>query len=395
MKISDIQLKIIPDSRGNDTIEALMESAGIEVFASVPSGKSTGSNESFVLPPQKTLEKITWIKSQIKNTDFSSLDQFDQMLIALDGTPNKQSLGGNLILALSICFTKLLAKKGSIEIFELIEKLAGNKPRKLPLCFFNVIEGGVHAENSLPFQEYLFVQNSTSPEQALSSVMLVIKNLGEAIQKKYEKLRQGDEGGYLIPSDDPVEGLEMLKESILASGQKGWMSLDVAASAFFSNGKYTVGEKIMSTDELFSYYQLLATNYQLLSIEDPFDEKDIEGFKKITASLGEKIWIVGDDLTTTNTRIIKEMAGEKAANAVILKPNQIGSVSETIQAALLAKSFGWKTIVSHRSGETMDTFIADLAVGLGADGLKSGCPLQKERLVKYQRLIEIEKQCRI
>lgn len=389
MKINNIKLNIIPDSRGKDTLEVEMELDGISVTASVPSGKSTGKGEAVSLPPQQALEKIDWIKSQIKGYEFSTLDQFDNLLITLDGTEDKSSLGANLILSLSIAFTKLLAKRGNLETFELISRISGNQS-KLPLCFFNLINGGAHAVNSLPFQEYIFIPQTNSPKESLEQVMMAIKSLGEKIQKKYGQLKQGDEGGYIVPDKDPEIGLKILQEVMEEVNVKANLALDVAASTFYEDGKYNIGDKSMSPKELLSYYQLLATHYPLLSIEDPFVEDDWEGFTSITKELGEKIWVIGDDLTTTNVKRIKEAEGKNAANGVIIKPNQIGTLSEAIQAANLAKSYGWKIIVSHRSGETMDTFIADLAAGLSADGLKSGCPLQKERLVKYQRLIEIE-----
>lgn len=398
MKITNIKLNIIPDSRGKDTMEAEMESDGISATASVPSGKSTGKGEAVSLPPQQVVEKKDWVVSQIKDHDFATLDQFDNLLMSLDGTEDKSRLGANLILALSIAFTKLLAKKGNLEIYQLIAKLSNSAPAE-PLCFFNLINGGTHAKNSLPFQEYIFIPQTHSPKESLEQVMIVIKNLGDKIQEKYGQLKMGDEGGYTVPSSHPMEGLELLTQTISVSTrpdlfEKGqaFLGLDVAASTFYGNEKYNLGDKIMSANELLSYYQLLTTHYPLLSIEDPFAEEDWEGFVNITKELGEKIWVIGDDLTTTNVKQIKTAYEKNAIGGVIIKPNQIGSVSEAIQAANLAKSYGYKIIVSHRSGETMDTFIADLAVGLGADALKSGCPLQKERLVKYERLVEIEEQ---
>ena len=406
MTITNIQLNIIPDSRGEDTLEAEIISGEYRVTASVPSGKSKGKNEAFVLEPKKALEKFTEIKSQLLEKDFSSLEEFDNFLISLDGTPKKENLGGNLILVLSLGFTKLLAKADGLELYEEIAKISGVKAEKLPLCLFNLIEGGVHihpAPNGagLPFQEYLYIPQINSPKESLAEVMLVIRSLGEEIHQKYEHLRQGDEGGYTIPSNDPLVGLEFLQgQALLRLARPGLaenyrLGLDVAASTFFHDGLYLVGDKTMTSEQLFSYYKLLTTNYQLLSIEDPFAEDDFEGFMNLTREIGEKVWIVGDDITTTNPESIKIAHEKNAINAVIIKPNQIGSVTETIRAANLAKSFGWKIIVSHRSGETKDTFIADLAVGLGADGLKSGCPLQEARLVKYQRLVEIEEKWHI
>lgn len=394
MKISDIKLKIIPDSRGEDTLEVEMVFGENRVTASVPSGKSKGKNEAFVLQPQQAFEKFNGIKSQLLEKDFASQDEFDNFLISLDGTPNKESLGGNLILVLSIGFLKLLAKIESLEIYEEIATISGNKIEKLPLCFFNLIEGGMHIYPSpngveLPFQEYLYIPQTNSPKESLEEVMMVIKSLGEEIHQKYEHLRQGDEGGYTIPSDDPLVGLQVLQK--VSQGQSlNKLSLDVAASAFYHDGIYRVGDSVMGQDQLMELYKKAIADFGLLSIEDPFAEDDWEGFAEITKESGDNIWIVGDDLTTTNPERIKIAKEKNAINAVIIKPNQIGSVSETIKAANLAKSFGWKVIVSNRSGETKDIFIADLAVGLQADGLKSGCPLQEERLMKYQRLIEIE-----
>lgn len=391
MRIDDIKLKVIPDSRGKDTLEATLISGNLEASAAVPSGKSTGATEVAVLPPSKALEKIPWLLSQLKEHEFVSLDQFDQLLITLDGTENRSNLGGNLILSLSMAFARLLARGGNLELFELLAKISGVKEVKMPLCFYNLIEGGVHAENSLPFQEYLLVPQTNSPKKSLETVNKTIELLREKIKAEYGQIVQGDEGGFAIPSKDPEVGLKILQQLINQNSLESRIGLDVAASSFYKDGNYQVGDKNMTTEEFLSYYQLLTTNYQLLSIEDPFNEEDWQGFAGAISSIGDRVWIIGDDLLTTNVGRIKKAYEKQASNAVLIKPNQIGTITETIQAVNLAKSYGWKTIVSHRSGETMDTFIADLAVGVGADGLKSGCPLQKERLVKYERLVEIEK----
>lgn len=390
MKINEVKVNIIPDSRNKDTIEVTLKSGDLETSASVPSGKSTGATEAAVISSQKILEKVDWLNSQVKGKEFSTLDDFDGFFINLDATENKQNLGGNLILGLSLAFTRLLAKSANMPLFEMISKISGNEP-KMPLCFFNLIEGGVHAENSLPFQEYLLIPQTPSPKESLEIVNNTIQLLKSEIEKQYGKVEQGDEGGFAIPSQDPEVGLKVLQELIDKHNLNSKIGLDVAASAFYQDGNYQVGEKKMTTDDLLAYYQQLNLSYQIQSIEDPFNEEDWQGFADVTKAIGEKVWIIGDDLLTTNVSRIKKASTIEAANAVLIKPNQIGSVSETIQAVNLAKSYGWKTIVSHRSGETMDDFIADLVVGVGADGLKSGCPLQKERLVKYQRLVEIEK----
>ncbi|MDD5147784.1 MAG: phosphopyruvate hydratase [Candidatus Daviesbacteria bacterium] len=384
MKIQQIQVKIINDSRGDKTLEVNLSLGGQEVFASVPSGKSKGKGEVFVLDSELALNKFAEIKPKLEE-DFSSLEEFDQFLIELDGTTGKTNLGGNLILALSIAFTKAWAKLQNLQTFQLIAQIS-KQEIKLPLCFFNLIEGGVHAKNSVPFQEYLFIPKTNSPKQSLETVTKAIPFLSGKIKKEYGELKQGDEGGFAVPSNDPIAGLKILQE--VFSLQFG---LDVAASAMKQEKGYVVGEKVMSGEELLGLYKKIVNEFNVLSIEDPFAEEDWGSFTAATRELGKKVWIVGDDLTTTNVERIKLAQEKQAINAVIIKPNQIGSVTETIQAANLAKSYGWKIIVSHRSGETMDTFIADLVVGLGADAIKSGCPLQKERLVKYERLVEIEK----
>lgn len=389
MKIFSVDLRVIKDSRDADTLEVNLKSDNFAVIASVPSGKSKGKNEVASIDPHQALQKLEWLKKEIQTKDFASVSEFDEFLIKLDGTDDKSNLGGNLILVLSIAFTKLLAKANGLETFELIAEITGKKnPSKFPFLFFNLIGGGLHAQRSLPFQEYLLVTRFDSPAKGLAYAKSIADKLKVDIGKNFGEVRMGDEGAFAIDSRDPRLGLEVLNRNIDDSNVS--LALDVAASTFFENGSYNVGGKIMSRDELFSYYQLLTTDYQLLSTEDPFDEEDWQGFSEMTTKLGGKVWVVGDDLTTTNPKRIKLAHEKGAVNTVIIKPNQIGSVTEAIQAALLAKSYGWKIIVSHRSGETMDSFIADLAFGLGADGLKSGAPTQKERLVKYERLIEIE-----
>lgn len=389
MKISQIELKIIQDSRGKDTLEAVMRAGNLSAVASVPAGKSKGKLETSSVEPAICLQKLEKIKKEILSADFSYLLQFDNFLKKLDGTPNKSNLGGNLILVLSICFTKLFAKFNNLQTYQLIAQMLRKKPEKFPYLFFNLIGGGLHAKDSLPFQEYLLVTKFNSPGKGLEYAKLLVKKLREDIGKNYGEIRLGDEGSFSIKSPDPALGLKVLSRNL--DNQNVSLALDVAASSFYEEGIYKIGEKVFTTLQMLDLYQDLAAKFPLLSIEDPFSEDDKEGFARICQIFKDEVWIIGDDLTVTNKDIIRKAIDKKQITGVIIKPNQIGSVSETIDAIKLAQSHNLKIVVSHRSGETSDDFIADLAYGAGADGLKSGAPTQQQRLAKYNRLIEIEK----
>lgn len=390
MKISRINLKIIQDSRGQDTLEAEMSSDKLSVISSVPAGKSKGKFEMFSVAPQIALRKLEEIKSVILDVDFSSVLEFDNSLKKLDGTANKSNLGGNLILVLSICFTKLLAKSNNLQTYQLIGEMLGKMPQKFPFLFFNLIGGGLHAQDSLPFQEYLLVTKFNSPTKGLEYAKSVVEKLKEDIVKNFGEIKTGDEGTFSIKSSDPSLGLEVLKRNL--DNQNASLALDVAASTFCVNGEYKIGEKVFNTIQMLDFYKDISSKFSLLSIEDPFSEDDKLGFAQICQIFKDKIWIIGDDLTVTNKDLIQKAIDEKQITGVIIKPNQIGTVSETLDAIKLAQSHNLKIIVSHRSGETNDDFIADLAFGAGADGLKSGAPTQPQRLAKYSRLIEIEKE---
>lgn len=389
MKISKINLRIIQDSRNQDTLEAEFFSNEFTATSSVPAGKSKGKFETVSIEPTIALQKLEKIKTDLLNGDFSSISEFDNFLKKLDGTDNKSNLGGNLILVLSIAFTKLLAKSNNLEIYQLIEQLLGEKAKKFPYLYFNLIGGGLHAKDSLPFQEYLLVTKFSSPLKGLEYAKSAAEKLREDIGKNFGGVKLGDEGAFAIKSDDPKLGLEVLNRNLDDANIS--LALDVAASTFGFDGNYQISNQVFTTDRMLNLYLELADKFPLISIEDPFSEDDREGFIAICQTLGERIWIIADDLTVTNSDLIKNAADEKAATGVIIKPNQIGSVSETLEAVKLAQSYGWKVIVSHRSGETDDDFIADLAFGVGADGLKSGAPTQRQRLVKYNRLVEIER----
>ncbi|MBF8249433.1 MAG: Enolase [Candidatus Levybacteria bacterium] len=388
MKILKIDLRIIQDSKGRDTLEAEMTSNDLSAISSVPAGVSKGKFEMFSVASAIALQKFEEIKNEILNTDFPGVSEFDNFLIKLDGTPDKSNLGGNLILVLSVAFTKLFAKSNNLQTYELIGQMLGKVPQKFPYLYFNLIGGGLHAADSLPFQEYLLVTKSGSPVKDLRYAELMVEKLKLDITKNFGDIRYGDEGEFAIKGSDPRIGLEVLKRNL--DGKNISLALDVAASTFYLNGEYKIGENIFNTQPMLELYQDLASEYSLLSIEDPFSEDDKEGFAKIYQILKDKVWIVGDDLTVTNKDLIQKAIDGKQITGVIIKPNQIGSVSETLDAIRLAMANNLKIIVSHRGGETNDDFIADLAFGAQADGLKSGSPTQPQRMVKYNRLIEIE-----
>jgi enolase len=390
MKISQINLRAIQDSRDQDTLEAEMVSGNFSVTSSVPAGKSKGKLEVVSVEPIIALRKLEEIKNEILNIDFPGVSEFDNFLIKLDGTPNKSNLGGNLILVLSICFTKLLAKVNNLQTYQLIAQLLEKTPKKFPYLYFNLIGGGLHAKDSVPFQEQLLVAKFEKPSEGLEYTKSVVEKLRIDIGQNYGEIRTGDEGTFSIKSDDPMLGLEVLSRNL--DSQNVSMALDVAASSFYKDGAYKIGENKFSTEQLLEVYGDILSKFPLISIEDPFFEGDYVGFARMCQMFADKIWIIGDDLTVTNKILIQKAIDGKQITGVIIKPNQIGSVSETLDAIKLAQSHNIKIIVSHRSGETNDDFIADLAFGAQADGLKSGAPTQPQRLAKYNRLIEIERE---
>ena len=389
MKAVDVNIKIIKDSRREDTLSVNVKTEKYEVNSSVPVGKSKGKFEEVSLDPQEAIKKFQEIRKEILNREFSTILEFDKFLMELDGTKDKSILGGNLMLCLSIAFTKLLAKENNLETYKLIAQIAKITPNKFPHLYFNLIGGGLHAQKSLPFQEYILVTKFPSPKKGLDYAIEMVGKIEKDISENFNEIRHGDEGAFAIKSNVAGVGLEVLNRNLF-EGKVG-LALDAAASSFYSNGRYKIGEQFLSTLELLELYKNLVDKYKLISIEDPFAEEDEDGFIKIRRGLGGKTEIIGDDLTVTNTGFMKKAKERDLVTGVIIKPNQIGTVSETLDAISLAKSYNWKTIVSHRSGETEDDFIADLAFGAGAYGLKAGAPTQRERLVKYERLIEIEK----
>lgn len=398
-KIKNIKAKEIQDSRKNPTISVELETDEGIFFASVPSGASTGQNEALELRDAdgkgvflavKNVNEI--IAPKLKGKDPSQQKEIDDLMIALDGTENKSKLGANAILAVSMAVCRAGAATKKMPLYQHLADLSGFKIQNskfiIPLPMFNILEGGAHAKNDLDMQEFMVVPQKKSFAENLLLCNKIFQNLKKNIEKNYSSVNFGDEGGFAPEIARTEQALYLLKSAMGLGFAK--IALDCAASQFYHDGKYKIEGRDMTKAELLEFYLNLIKNFPIISIEDPFAENDWQGFEDIVRQIGDKTIIVADDLTTTNVKSIKEAHNKSACNGVVIKPNQIGTISETIEAVKLAKSFGFKTIVSHRSGETMDSFIADLAVGLSADFIKSGSPAKEERMVKYNRLLEIE-----
>lgn len=419
MKLFGADLKIILDSRGQETLEAELKSDKFSATASVPAGKSRGTHEAFVLEPKKALEKFEEIKPQILfasgRIEFGLQEEFDNFLIKLDGTPNKKNLGGNLILVLSLAFARLKAKDENKELFNYIRSTA-----QLPITnyqllrpIFNVINGGAHSgfqrqsASLLDFQEFQIIPEVKDFGMALGIGQEFYEKLGQFLEKKFgkENIFLGDEAGFSAPFKNNEEAIEILAELIARYNYPLRIGLDVAASQFYlkSEGAYIIGGKKHGAEELKDFYLKLIESYNILSIEDPFQEESFDDFSLLFNELLSKrtalpckealcdkdILIITDDLTTTNQERLKTAINKKSGNAILIKPNQIGTLTETLKVVELAYENNWQAVVSHRSGETMDDFIADLAVGVGAWGIKAGAPAKPERIVKYERLLKI------
>ena len=394
-KIINIIAREIKDSRGKPTVEVELETDKGSFVASCPSGASTGANEALELRDDdkrgvsKAIENVNKIIApKLIGKDPSNQKEIDELMISLDGTENKSKLGANAILPVSMAVCRAGAAANKISLYQHISEISGNQI-KMPHPSFNILNGGAHAKNELEFQEFMVVPQKKTFIENLKLGSDVFNKLTELLKQQGDLPEMGDEGGYAPQIANAEQALLLIKSSIGDHKDVG-IAMDCAASEFFRDGKYEVEEgKQLSRNELVEFYKDLTSRFPIISIEDPFAENDWEGFKELHRELSNVV-IIGDDLTTTNIKMIKEAESKKAANGIIIKLNQIGTVSETIEAVNLAKSYGWKIMVSHRSGETMDNFIADLAVGTGADFIKSGAYTKDVRIVKYDRLLEIE-----
>jgi enolase len=383
MIIQDFKARKILDSRGNWTIELeLYNDKNIGVKSSVPAGKSAGKNEARVLSAPLALKAAKFIFSKIKNKNFKSQQEFDNFLINLDGTKNKSNLGGNTILAFSYCFAKLFSYENKIEPFQHFNNLLNLKIKpQMPRLFINMINGGLHAGNNLNFQEYLVIPKTNNILKAVELGIDFYHQLGIELQKIKGRgaTNIGDEGGYAPSFKNDFEPFEIMTKLMKKLNLENSFDFGMDAAANGIN---------WSVKKLFDFYLKLTKKINLIYLEDPFFEEDFKDFKELKLKL-KNVLICGDDLTTTNLLRLEKADRENAIDAVIIKPNQIGTVSETMAAIRFAKNKNWAVVVSHRSGETNDDLIADLAYGVSAFGFKLGAPARGERVSKYNRLLEI------
>ena len=405
MGIKDIKAREILDSRGNPTVEVdvILEN-GVMGRACVPSGASTGSREALELRDGGTrylgkgvLKAVnnvnTIIREKLIGMDANDQALIDRTMIELDGTTNKSNLGANAILGVSMANFKASAINKGKPLYRYFGE--GNK---IPRPMMNIINGGAHADNSLDFQEYMIIPMKNTIKETLQVASEVFHTLKKILKERGLATSVGDAGGFAPNLNSNEEGFMLIQEAILKAGYTPGvdvnMAIDVAASEFYQDGKYYLkGEnRVLDTNELINYYEELINKYPIISIEDPVDENDWEGFTLITEKLGNRIQLVGDDLFVTNKEYLQKGIENKAGNAILLKVNQIGTLTETFETIELARAYNYKTIISHRSGETEDTLIADMAVGLNLGQIKTGSISRTDRICKYNELLRIEEE---
>ena len=413
MKIKEIKSFEILDSRGSPTVATLIKSdEELAEFGFVPSGASTGSREAIEKRDNGNNFDGKGVSQVIKNAEeklfpeligmeISSLEEFDARLIELDGTKNKKNFGANIILSLSLAFCKLSASKEKKQLYQYIydyflEHFSSKIEMKLPLPMMNILNGGAHANNKLDFQEFMIQPvGFSSFKEGLICGVEVFNYLKKTLNQKGFSTAVGDEGGFAPGIDSAEEALDLISSSIEAAGYKVdkdvTFALDCAATELLSKDNYVFSnDEKLSSDELIEYLAKLANAYPLTSIEDGLDENDWSGWEKLTKKLGKKTQLVGDDLFVTNKEILQEGINRSVANSILVKINQIGTISETLQTINLAYQHNYSCVISHRSGETEDNFIADLAVGTGAGQIKTGAPSRSDRTSKYNRLLMID-----
>jgi enolase len=403
-QIKSIKAREILDSRGNPTVEVEMKTDQGLFLSSVPSGVSTGSYEAVeirdggeryrgkgVLRAVKSVNEV--VAPKVEGLDATEQKNIDKILIELDGTKDKSNLGANAICGVSLAACRAGAGAKNLDLFKYIGEIFSNSEGyKLPKPLFNVINGGAHAGNDLDVQEFMISPEAESFSESLRKGVEIYHRLKELLSYRYGKIATnlGDEGGFAPPIALSELALDIIVSAASDMNYEKSTSifLDVAASQFFEGNKYRMKTGVFTGEGLLRYYEGLIAKYPIKGLEDPFQEDDWEGFAKITSQFQDKL-IIGDDLLVTNKERMKKAKKMNAVNSVIIKINQVGTVTEAIEAAQLVKEYGWKAVVSHRSGETNDDFIADFAVGINADFIKTGAPSRGERLAKYNRLLKI------
>lgn len=402
-KICNVYAREILDSRGNPTVEVEVSlESGIKGIASVPSGASTGKREALelrdndsnryhgkgVLKAVSNVNNI--IKPLIMGMDASKINEIDSIMIREDNSENKSNLGANAMLGVSLATLKADAMDNNKELYEYL----GNE-YSMPRCMMNILNGGVHANNNLDFQEFMIIPSKNEYKENLRMGSEIFNTLKRVLKDKNLLCGVGDEGGFAPLISDAREALELISMAISESGytlgEDVFIGLDVAASELYHDGVYIIEGKDYSSQELVSYYKSLIYDYHIISIEDGMAEDDYEGWKLMTKELSD-IQLVGDDLFVTNKSLLEDGIKMGIANAILIKPNQIGTVSEMLDTIKLAKRNNYNTIISHRSGETEDNYIADFAVGLNLGQIKTGSLSRGERTSKYNRLLRIEEQ---
>jgi enolase len=407
VEITDVTASQILDSRGWPTVEvSLTLNDGTVVVASAPAGASTGENEAAELRDGDAAYSGRGVRKAVagvldemapllKSRAWAHIRELDDALRELDGNRNYSRLGANAAVAVSIAATRAFAHEAQLPVHEWIAKASGST-ELLPVPHFNVLNGGAHAANDLEFQEFMIAPiGAANEELAVQTGAEVYHALSAIIRKKYGTTGLGDEGGFAPPISNPEEALDLLTQAIQDAGYTPGrdgvaIAMDPAANSFYEgDGAYRIAGKALSRQQLTDYYEEIIAKYPVWSIEDGFAEDDHEGWVLSFAQLGDRIQFVGDDLYVTDEARIRDGATNKWSNAALIKPNQIGTVSQTLDAIAAAKSVGMECMVSHRSGETLDTFVADLVVGTGVGQIKSGAPARGERVAKYNRLMQI------
>lgn len=415
-RIVAVKAREILDSRGNPTVEVdVILSDGSIGRAAVPSGASTGAHEAIELRDNDsrryggkgTLKVVHNVESKIapalKGQDAGDQEAIDNLLINLDGTPNKAKFGANAVLGVSLAAARAGASSKGLSLYQHIREQFGyeKKPIVMPVPLMNVLNGGAHADNNVDMQEFMIVPvKGNSFREALRVGVEVFHQLKKILRSKNYATGVGDEGGFAPNLSSNEEALELLCRAITESGYKPGkdvlLALDVASNELYNKGRYTLegekGQPSFSADEMTKYYEKLLKDYPIVSIEDGLFEDDWDGWKTLTKTLGHRIQLVGDDLFVTNVNRLQEGINKGVANAILIKVNQIGSLTETIRAIQLATKNGYKAVISHRSGETEDAFIADLAVAVGSGQIKTGSASRSDRIAKYNQLLRLEEE---